>query len=71
MFDWLRKLFTNGEASSSRSGGASEYRSLLRKTRGDKAQAARLIEYEQRRHPQWTRARLIQAALESWDRSNH
>lgn len=68
IFGWFVKL-REGQCTRRRA-GAKPYHRLLRKTRGDKAQAERLIEYERRRHPQWGRELLIAQAIENWERSN-
>lgn len=44
------------------------YQQLLKRTRGDRKLTARLIEYEQQRHPNANRLQLIQNAIYHWDR---
>ncbi|HVZ40112.1 MAG TPA: zinc ribbon domain-containing protein [Candidatus Kapabacteria bacterium] len=47
----------------SRSGGV-QYETLVRRARGDRARAERLIEYERRRNPSASRAELIRDAID-------
>jgi uncharacterized SAM-binding protein YcdF (DUF218 family) len=46
------------------------YQDLLRKVRFNGSTADRLIEHERQRAPQATRLKLIQNALERWERDN-
>ena len=46
------------------------YQDLLRKTRFNGSTADRLIEYERKQDPQASRLKLIQNAIERWDRDN-
>ena len=46
------------------------YQDLLRKVRFNGSAADRLIEYERRQDPQATRFKLIQNAIERWERDN-
>jgi hypothetical protein len=43
---------------------------LLSMARGDKALVERLVDYERTLHPLMTRAELLQAAFERWERDN-
>jgi hypothetical protein len=43
---------------------------LLSMARGDTALAERLVDHERAQHPHMTRAQLLQAACESWERDN-
>ena len=47
------------------------YQDLLRKVRFNGSAADRLIEYERRQDPQASRLKLIQNAIERWERDNH
>ena len=44
------------------------YQQLVNRTRGDREQAQRLIEYEKRRTPEANRLQLLQNAIYRWDR---
>ena len=46
------------------------YQDLLRKVLFNGSAADRLIEYERRQDPQATRFKLIQNAIERWERDN-
>jgi len=46
------------------------YQDLLRRTRYNGGAADRLIEYERRQDPQASRLKLIQNAIERWERDN-
>ena len=46
------------------------YQDLLRRTRFNGGAADRLIEYERKQNPQATRLKLIQNAIERWERDN-
>jgi hypothetical protein len=46
------------------------YQDLLRKVRFNGSAADRLIEYERRQDPQASRLKLIQSAIERWERDN-
>jgi hypothetical protein len=46
------------------------YRDLLRKTRGDRELAERLIGYERKRRPGADRLQLLQDAIYRWERDN-
>ena len=49
---------------------ATAYNKLRRRAMGDQALVERLIEMERQRHPNASEARLIQYALERWERDN-
>jgi ribosomal protein L32 len=44
------------------------YQQLVNRTRGDRAQAQRLVDYEKRRAPEANRLQLLQNAIYRWDR---
>ena len=44
------------------------YQQLLQRAQGDRQLTARLITYEQKRHPTSTRLQLLQTAIYQWDR---
>ncbi|MBS1912227.1 MAG: zinc ribbon domain-containing protein [Bacteroidetes bacterium] len=46
------------------SGNGAQYETLVRRARGDRARAERLIEYERRRNPSASRAELIRDAID-------
>ena len=46
------------------------YQDLLRKVRFNGSAANRLIEYERKQDPQASRLKLIQSAIERWERDN-
>jgi hypothetical protein len=46
------------------------YQDLLRKVRFNGSAADRLIDYERKQDPQATRLKLIQNAIERWERDN-
>ena len=46
------------------------YQDLLRKTRFNGSAADRLIEYEKKQDPAASRLKLIQSAIERWERDN-
>jgi hypothetical protein len=47
------------------------YRQLLRRAGGDRQQAERLIDYEQKLYPDASRAQQLQNAIYHWDRDRH
>lgn len=47
------------------------FENLLMKSRFDYERTERLIAYEQRRFPHYTREQAIKSAIERWERDNH
>ena len=49
---------------------AALHRNLMLKVGHDKNKVARLVEYEKRRHPNFSEVELYRAAIESWEDDN-